>query len=182
METETIKEDAKRALVALINKSLQIEYEFIMNYPRMIDKLVNYDEIHDEQLTRDIQKFSKDSLRHFGELTALVEKLGGQPMWNMEMIARLDDVEELLTRQLGKEREVLSIFEQAKRIVEQNSVKVKAGGLFRRLIIGLKDEPPERIIYVPEIMSIVEREIMEEKGHVRLVEDSIATIKALKKK
>lgn len=182
MEIVTLKEDAKIALAALMNKSLQVEYTFIMNYPRMIDKLVNYDGINDEKLINDIQRFSKDSLRHFGTLTSLVERLGGKPMWNMEIVARLEDVAELLTQQLEKEKEVLSLFEEMKRFILANKVIIKPPKFFGRFITLRGTWPPENVVDVNEIMSIVEYQIMEERGHIKLVEDSVATIKALKNK
>jgi len=38
---ETLKKDAKKSVVAKLNRALQVEYDLIFNYPRMIDKLVN---------------------------------------------------------------------------------------------------------------------------------------------
>jgi hypothetical protein len=56
MEIEVIKDDAKAAIIKLLNEAIQTEYSFIMNYPRIIDHLVKIDNIHDEQLKEVIMK------------------------------------------------------------------------------------------------------------------------------
>jgi len=37
---ETIKESAKKSIVAHLNKLLQIEYDMIFSYPKVIDRLI----------------------------------------------------------------------------------------------------------------------------------------------
>ena len=65
MEIETIKKDAKKSIVDLLNRSLQIEYNLLFNYPRAIYKLVNEDKIDDEQLIKNIEITGIESLRHW---------------------------------------------------------------------------------------------------------------------
>ena len=38
---DRINEDGKKAIVRLLNKSIEVECAFIFNYPRLIDQLVN---------------------------------------------------------------------------------------------------------------------------------------------
>ena len=178
---ETIKDDAKRALTGLLNKSLQVEYDFIMNYPRMIDQIINYEGIRDEQLVKDLEILGKVSLRHFGEISKLVERLGGEPIWKIDVIARLEDVQELLIEQLAKEKEAASIYEDAKRIVVQNKVEVKTGGFLSK-VIRIREELPQDIVSADDIIRLLDRQIWDERSHVKLVEDSIATLRALMKK
>ena len=64
MEIETITDDAKIAISGILNRSLLVEYDFILNYPRIIDRLVNYDDIHDEQLIGDLDRLGKESMKH----------------------------------------------------------------------------------------------------------------------
>jgi len=42
---DRINEDSKKAIVSLLNKSIEVEYAFIFNYPRLIDQLVNIEPI-----------------------------------------------------------------------------------------------------------------------------------------
>ena len=68
MEARTITDEAKRDLIHVLNESLEIEYDMILNYPRMIEKLENIDKIHDEQLNYDLQLLGRQSIRHFNEV------------------------------------------------------------------------------------------------------------------
>ncbi len=125
MKIESIKESAKKAIIELLNKQLQVEYAFIINYPRIIDKLIAVDKINDEQLNKDLERLGKDSTRHLGSVGQLIVQLGGEPMWQIEVIDRLVDVDNLLDHQLKKEKVALSLCQEAKRVAERNKVKVK---------------------------------------------------------
>ena len=181
MEAITITEEAKKDLIELLNKSLELEYDFILNYPRMIEKLEHIDNIHDEQLNKALQRLGMESIRHFNELDRLIVKLGGEAHWYFGVIERLDDVQEILIQQLSEEKAVMSLFEQARQLVQGSKIKVKVGTFFDRLIKNtgglIKD-----IVTVNEIMIILERQIADDKRHIRICEDSVATLKALKGK
>jgi len=129
MEVETIKESGKKAIVDLLNKSLQVEYSFILNYPRIIDNLVII-KIHDEQLIKDLEHVGKESTQHLGSLGQLIVQLGGEPRWRIEVIDRMVDVDRMLVQQLDKEKLALSLCQQAKHLAEQNRVKVKVKDFF----------------------------------------------------
>ena len=45
---DRINEDGKKAIVSLLNKSIEVKYAFIFNYPRLIDQLVNIEPITQE--------------------------------------------------------------------------------------------------------------------------------------
>jgi len=181
MEIETIKESGKKAIVEILNKSLQVEYTKILNYPRLIDRIVTVDHIHDEQLNRDLEQVGKDSSRHLGSIGQLIVQLGGEPNWQIEVIDRLVDAENMLTHQLGKEKEALSLYQEAKRVVERNKVKVKVRDFFGRLI-RMKDELPLDVVNTSDVISTLERIIIDETHHIRLIHDSIATLHMLMNK
>lgn len=178
MEIETLKDGAKRSLARMLNRSLEVEYDFLLNYPRMIDKLVNYDKITDKQLIKDLEKLGAESLRHFTELSQVVERLGGDPHWRIDTINRLEAIPTLLTHQLRKEKEVLALFIEAKRFVEQYKVKTKVEDFLQRLI-DMGWELPKQIILAKDLMAMLDREIAEERNHIKLVEDAIATLEML---
>lgn len=96
MGLETIKESAKKSIVELLNKSLQIEYDFLFGYPRVVDKLVNVDKINDEQLIENIELVVKESLLHFDEIDRLIRKCGCETIWHINVVGWSVDVEEML--------------------------------------------------------------------------------------
>ena len=176
MEAYTIREDAKQAIVELLNRIIQVEYDMILNYPRCIDRLVNIDNIHDEQLNRDIEYVGKASVQHFGSLSKLIELLGGETKWVLGTIERLVDVGECLTQQLEKEKSAISLYKEAKQLVEKNKVKLKGKGFLDRLLGGAEEVKAVDAAY---IVGICERNRVEEERHIRLVDDSMKTLKAL---
>jgi bacterioferritin (cytochrome b1) len=175
MKIESIKESAKKAIIELLNKQLQVEYAFIINYPRIIDKLIAVDKINDEQLNKDLERLGKDSTRHLGSVGQLIVQLGGEPMWQIEVIDRLVDVDNLLDHQLKKEKVALSLCQEAKRVAERNKVKVKVRDFLGRLI-RVEDELPYDVLNASDVISTLERMIIDETHHIRLVHDSIATL------
>jgi len=179
MEIETIKKDAKKSIVDLLNRSLQIEYNLLFNYPRAIYKLVNEDKIDDEQLIKNIEITGIESLRHFDEVDKLIGKLGGKTIWKINVLGWSTDVKEFLLQLLDEEKWVISWYEEVKKAAEQN--KVKAGGLLSKLT-GSADELPEDIVNVSDIISVCKRHIIDEERHIRLVRDSIEKLRMLKNK
>jgi len=179
MEIETIKEDAKQSIVNLLNRSLQIEYDLLFNYPRVIDKLVNVDRIQDEQIVNALEIMGKDSLRHFDEVDKLIKKLGGESIWRIDVIDLSQDAEEILDQQLEKEEWVVSWYKEAKQVAEQNKVKVRG---FLGRPVGGSDKLPEDFVNVNDIISMLDRHILDELRHQRLVKDSIDKLRTLKNK
>ncbi len=178
MGTVTITEDGKRAVMSLLNDSLQIEYEFMMNYPRCIEILVNKHKITDEQLIGDIKICADDSTRHFNEISQLIESLGGKPVWKTSVIGQWDDIPSRINDQLKREKEVLAIFKDINRILQQNKVEIKDRKFFGKTFT-VRSEPQEAVVTLNEIKSIIDRETSDEIKHIRLAENSIATIRAL---
>ncbi len=176
---ESIKESAKKSIVELLNKSVQIEYDFLFGYPRVVDKLVNIDKIHDERLIENIEVVVKESIYHFDEIDKLIRKCGGETIWHINVVDWSVDVEEMLFQLLDKEKWVISWYQAAKRVAEQN--KVKASGLLNGLT-GSVDKLPEGFVDVNELISMLDRHIVEEEKHIRLVEDSINRLNTLRKK
>ena len=93
MEIVTITDEAKRAIAKLCNESVIVEYEMILSYPRIIDHIVNFEKIKDEQLVKDIDKLGKDSLRHFTKMDEMIRDLGDNMV---ATLALAENVKELL--------------------------------------------------------------------------------------
>ena len=175
MEVETIKDNGKRAIVELLNRSLQVEYDMILNYPRLIDKLTIVDHINDEQLNKDLELLGKESYHHHGWIGQLITQLGGKPDWTINVIDRLVDVDRMLALQLEKENIALSLCQEAMRIAERNKVKVQVRDFLGRLI-RMEDELPIDVVNVDDVLGTLERIATDEKRHIKLAHNSIATL------
>ncbi len=181
MEIEVIKDDAKAAIIKLLNEAIQTEYSFIMNYPRIIDHLVKIDNIHDEQLIEDLEYLGKDSGRHLGLIMRIITFLGGEPIWEIETIDQLTHLEQFLPNQLEREKSAQSLYQQVKRVIEQNKMKKKVGWLTAKYRYGADGLPPNTII-VSNIINVLDSIIGEENHHIRVVTDLIATLNMLMRK
>ncbi len=182
MEIETLKEDAKISVVEKLIRALQVEYGMIFSYPRVIEKLagINKSGKLDDTIEA-IETLVRESLRHFGEIDSLIVRLGGETQWDLKGMGELANinVEEELSKQLDKEKWVVSWYASAKRIAEQN--KVKAGGVLGKLT-GSPGVLPEDFIDANEIINMMDRLIRDEKRHAMLVKNSINTLKKLMSK
>lgn len=182
MEIVTITEDAKQAIAALLNKSILVEYDMILNYPRIIDHITNYEEIKDETLTKDLDKLGRDSLRHFGKIDNLISQMGYQPSWQTTVFPRIIDALEILEEQLEKERLARDLYLEAKGIAMKNKTRAKGREFFDKFTRKMKGELEEDIVSADEIISTLDRLILDEEHHATVVEDSIATLKMFMEK
>lgn len=180
MEIITITDKAKKSIAELCNESVIIEYDMILNYPRIIDHIVNFEKIKDEQLLKDINRLGYESLGHFSKMDGMIRSLGGEMVWLTSILPRIVDVTDILERQLGKEKAVRDIYKEAGKIAMNNRIAVKVGGFFNRLR-GI-DISEQNIIPLEQLTNDLDRLISDEERHIRIVEDSIATFKALMKR
>ena len=168
---DRITEDGKKAIVSLLNKSLEIEYAFIFNYPRLIDQLINIEPITQERVAKTLELLGKESVQHAGWISQLTEKLEGEPQLPIEVIDRMTDIPSLLLKQLDREKLVQSLFQQAKRVAESNQVegiwaKMKTMGA---LSPGSGAERSSTI-------RVLERLAIDEGRHIVLVQNIISEL------
>ena len=166
---ETIKEEAKKSIIKVLNRLLQVEYDIIFNYPKVIDKLVNLDKIKDEKIIQNIEEIGKESLHHFTVVDTWIHKLGGETIWHIDAVDPSMDFEGLLRQQLEREKWAISWYQEAKRIAEQNKVKIR--DFFGRVARNA-DKLPEDYLDANELISSLEKNIADEEKHIRLVNDS----------
>jgi len=117
---DRITEGGKKAIVSLLNKSIEVEYAFIFNYPRLIDQLVNIEPITRQRVAKKLELLGKESVQHAHWIMRLIENLGGEPQLPIEVINRMTDIPSLLLKQLDKEKLVQSLFREARRVAEQS--------------------------------------------------------------
>ena len=176
---ETIKKDAQKNIVARLNRLLQVEYDFIFNYPKVIDRLVNVERINDKQLIASLEELVKESLRHFDTVDKWIRKLGGETIWDLKMVSSLVDTKELLLQQLEKENLAISWYSAARKIAEEN--KVKAGGILGGLV-GSTSVLPEDFINVDEFINMLEQHIADERRHIEVAGGAGRKLSVLKNK
>ncbi len=123
MTTNHPKGDAWDAVIHLLNMAIQIEYAFIVNYPRLIDHLVSIDGIKDEQLSKDLEHLGKDSTKHLGLIGQIIVALGGGPDWQINTIDPMTHVEDVLNTQIDREKKALSLYEEVRDVARQNGGK-----------------------------------------------------------
>ena len=177
MEIVTITDKAKKTITELCNESVVVEYDFILNYPRIIDHIVNLEKVKDEQLIKDIDRLGKDSLVHWSIMDIMIRNLGAEMMWLISTLPRVVDIVDILEKQLEKEKAARDLYVEAKKITMANKITVKVGGVFN--IFRTKDISEKDIVSCEQIIKDLDRLIWDEERHIRVVEDSVATFKAL---
>jgi len=170
-EVDRITEDGKKAIVSLLNKSLEIEYAFIFNYPRLINQLVNIEPITQEEVAKKLELLGKESVQHAGWIMRLIEDLGGESSLPFEVLSGMTDIPSLLLKQLDKEKLVQSLFQQARRVAEQSQAKgilVK----MKMMEVGSQDMFKER----SRTIHLLERLEIDEGRHIKLVQNMISEL------
>ena len=175
MEIETIKEEAKKNIAALCNKSIKVEYDMILNYPRVVESILNYHKIQDQQSIDEMNKLGKDSLDHYNIISNIVTKLGYQPELHITICERIPDILDCLNKQLEKEKTVRDIYKQIVEIAKRNRTKVKIGGffgIFNQARCSLEAE----VITADEVIDTFTRLSQQEAYHARMVEDLVGAM------
>ncbi len=168
---DRITESGKKSIINLLGKSIEIEYAFIFNYPRLIDQLVNIERITQERVAEKLELLGKESIQHAGWIMRLIENLGGESQLPVEVIDRMTDIPGLLLKQLDKEKLVLSLFQQAKRVAEQNQVE---GILAKMKTKGALS--PGSVAERSSTIRILERLEIDEGKHIGLVQNIISEL------
>ena len=171
MPVDRITEDGKKAIMSLLNKSLEIEYAFIFNYPRLIYQIVNIERIPQESVVKKLEFLGKESVQHASWIMRLIEDLGGESQLPFEVLSGMIDIPSLLLKQLDKEKLVQSLFQQAKRVAEQSQakgilVKMKTMGAGSPVIVNERSST----------IRILERLEIDEGRHIELVQNMISEL------
>ncbi len=175
IEVKTISKDGKKLLIAVLKKAIQVEYDLIFNYPRVIDSFIKFDKINDERFLSDVETIGKDSLRHLNWDVDIIESLGGEYDWNINAVERYYDVNERRGQQLEKEKAAAGLYKQAIRLVRENIVKEKVEDISGKLINTGRRGLREEVRKASELVGILERIELEEEKHVRMIQDLLAT-------
>jgi len=170
-EVDRITERGRRAIVDILNKSIDIEYRFLVNYPRLIDQLVNLDRIPDEQLPKDLERLGKDSIQHASWTERLIQLLGGEAQVRISTIDRMVDMPAMFRQLLELEREAQRLFQQARRVAEQSKVR----GIREKVKEWLRLEP-SGVAARSDIIRMLDRMASDEQVHIDLAEKLISAL------
>ncbi len=177
-DADRITENAKRAIVEILDRVIQVEYMFVMNYPRIIDQIVSIEGIIDEQLAADLEHLGQASTVHLGIITRLTTRLGGEPDFRLNTIDRLVDLDSMGEQQVAGEKAAIRLYTEAKRLAEDNPVKSTGFGAILRSRSGAKPDAASR----GETIRLLEHLANEEVTHLRIVEDCLATYREMSKR
>ncbi len=177
-QVDEITEKGKKGIVGLLNQLLQVEYILIFNYPRIVDQLVNIDQVSEESVS-DLERLGKESVRHSGLVAQLIVQLGGEAQWAIEPIDRMTDVGSILAIQLEKEKVAKFLYQQAGHMVQENQAKAK--GFLSRLTIWRGEESRD-FLSRSDVISLLNRLMYDEMGHKKVVERIIFELKTEPKK
>ncbi len=171
-EDGRLTESAKRSMIILLNKSLEMEYAYTVNYPRLIDQLLNSDRIPDpdKRLRRSLEDLGKRSVEHFHWTARLIEDLGGEPQWRIAAIDRIVDVPAMLLTQLENEKASVALFEQVKNVAEHPT-----GGVLARMKTML-DGGPGHATGRSSTIRLLEQMSRDEEEHVAMLKNIISEL------
>jgi len=168
---DRITENGRKAIASLLNKSMEIEYAFIFNYPRLIDQLVNIEPIAQESAAKKLELLGKESVQHAGWIMRLIENLGGESQLPFEVLDRMTDIPSLLLKQFDREKLVQSLFQQARRVAEQSQAKGILAKM-KTMEVGSRDMVKER----SRTIHVLERLEIDEGRHIGLVQNIISEL------
>jgi len=168
-EIDRITKEGKEAIVKLLNDCLDVEYGVILNYPRILDQIINIDTTQSEEFAANVERLGKDSFRHATIVAKIIEELGGKPDFETIVIERMIDIHSMLVAQLGKEKLAMSTYKDAKRIAETSQAKAK--GFFGRLSSGREES--EDNISRSKLIEILTGLESDEASHIKRVETAL---------
>ena len=175
IEVETISEDGKKALNAMLNKAIQVEYDIILNYPRVIDYFVNFKKVTDERLLSDMETIGRDSTRHLGWVADIIKSLGGEVVWPINTVERDFKFHERRGQQLEKEKMAVELYKEAISLVRGNVVRDKVEDYSGKLVKYDRKGLQKEVRRASEVVGILERIENDEIRHVKMVKDMRAT-------
>ncbi|MEE8473368.1 MAG: hypothetical protein V3S82_09395 [Dehalococcoidia bacterium] len=173
LEVDRLTDKQRKSIITLLNTSLKIEYTFVVNYPRLIDQIVNIDRLPAQEAVKGLERLGKQSVQHFGWTGQLIQRLGGSPEWQIDVIDRMVDVVSLLTTQLEREDGARSLYQQAKKVAQEQPSKGALGKLKSIEILLSGSNFIER----SSVIAVLERLVFDEEDHISLVKKIIADLK-----
>ena len=170
---DIISEEGKSQIVAILNKGIEIEYEFVANCPRVVDHIFHLHSFEDPELQSDLDRLTRDSLNHASMAERTIALLGGQSQMRIAPIDRIVDIRARLEDQLDRERAARALYLEAKDVAERHQLR-GITGIVRGLLNNQKDSLARR----SNIIEVFDRLATEELAHIELTERIISRLDA----
>ena len=164
-------ESVKKTIVGLLNRVLKVEYTMIMNYPRIIDDLTTVNPNLDEGVSKRLRRLGEDSVRHANQVMHIIDELGGNPQSDIKISSKITDINRFFEGQMEKEKAALSLFQQAKSIIEPSQAKGIWGKL-KATASPLPIDKEER----SEIIRVLDQLAEDEKMHIMLLQNVFSAL------
>ncbi len=98
----------------LLRRTLEVEYQFIVHYPRLAKK------IPDEELASKLQILGQDSIKHADVVSSTISKLGSiAPIPTVAALPEPLDLKNFLRKQLELEKLALSLHTKVESIAKE---------------------------------------------------------------
>ena len=169
-EVGKLIESDKQAILIFLHKSLDIEYAYTIDYPRIIDILVNGDQVPDPEyrLRRSLETLAEQSVEHLHATAKLIDALGDKPQWRVPAIERIVDVHTSLLVQLESKKASVALFEQA-----INVATSRPSGLLGKVRTAIGGNPT-CAAGENSTVRLLERLSREEQAHVAVLKGLIS--------
>ena len=167
-----VVDSTKQAILIFLHKSLEMEYACTIDYPRIIDILVNGDQVPDPdyKLRRSLETLAEQSVEHLHATAKLIEALGGKPQWRTPAPKRIAEVHTSLLAQLESEKASVALFEQAKNIGAGGPM-----GLFAKVKAAIGSSAT-RASKKNSTIRLLNRLSQEEQAHVAVLKSLVSEL------
>jgi len=110
---------ASSEIIGLLNKSLEVEYSFIISYPRIASTISN------SEIKNIMMKLGEDSMRHADTVAGIITELGGTPEWSFQLVDTVNNLSDILQKQLQKEELAFKLHGQTAELAHDQEMKDK---------------------------------------------------------
>ncbi len=119
----------------------------------------------------------EDSIRQAGTVTKLISELGGEPQYGFEVFGQMVDIDSFLLDLMEKEKTALSLFQQAKSVIESSQVKGIRGKL--KVMVSLS---PSYATGKSKIIRTLDQLVNDDKNHIIRFQNIISVLGIATKK
>ena len=113
------KAEANAQLLEVLNKTLELEYSLIIQYPHIAEA------VRDPETKQLTQSLGTASIGHFDTVSGAIKKLGGVPRWSFEPFPQKLELKRIFQIQLGKEQMALKLHLQIAAMTADPSLREK---------------------------------------------------------
>jgi hypothetical protein len=153
------------SFVGVLTLALQVEYYIIVNYPRVIDQIASSEigAAEKDEAVKTLTVLGQESIQHADVTAELTRRFGGKPQFDFELLDTPRDTGAWLLEVLEREKFALSLYEQARRVVERRrtgSLYARMKGRFASLLPGQRSNT-EHVIATLAGLAAAERKHIE---------------------